>query len=465
MTETLLPISPEVFWGIVYVSLFFIACLVTGALLSPPKNHHRSPLTRLKGNLGLRKVNSGLFLIALMMWCVVAFLLVTGLIWTVWGIIWQSPPTKEVEPWDWPFALVKLTALTATLGAVVAFPITMQRLRLTQLQTSTASEALFNDKIKAAANDLHAQRQVTVNVEDATKRADIWQDDIVKRNAAIDQLEILVQERPDTAPRIARMLSTYVRELSKEFIPLPVPAEDSLKELRVWARSLKPCRSDMENAVQTLGRLKTITGVDPNAISIDLRGANLQGFDLNGAVLEKANLIGANLQNAQLEHAKLKEILLSSARMQGASLRYSDLQSATLLETEMQIVNLSEVDLRKADLSLTKMQSANLSAAQMQGTVVWYANLQGAILTRTAMDLGTWIVSVDLLGAMLRNFDYSDVEFEQIQTNNCFYDGSTIFSDEITRGKKRRIVLNDRFQSEWLKWQKSIGFDPDTYQA
>ncbi|MFT5344126.1 MAG: hypothetical protein ACI9BH_003352, partial [Paracoccaceae bacterium] len=356
MPETTLPISPEVFWGVVSTGLFIIACLAVGALLFPPKNHHIAPLTRLKSNLGLRKVNPGLFLIALLMWSVVAFLLVAGLIGTVWDIIWQALPANNSEFWDWRFALVKLTALTATLGAVVAFPITMQRLRLTQLQTSTASEALFNDKINAAANDLHAQRQVTIYPENAGNPVDIWQDDVVKRNAAIDQLEILVIERPDTAPRVARMLCTYVRELSKEYEPHPVPEEDSLEILRKWAQSLKPYRSDMENAAQTLGRLKTISSVDPSAISIDLRGANLQEFNLNGAVLTNAKLIGANLQNTQLEHAQMQETRLSSAKMQGANLKYTDLQNATLPWAKMQIVDLTGADLRNADFGFAEMQ-------------------------------------------------------------------------------------------------------------
>ena len=38
----------------------------------------------------------------------------------------------------------------------------------------------------------------------------------------------------------------------------------------------------MENAAQTLGRLRAIAGVDADAVTIDLRAANLQGIDFEG---------------------------------------------------------------------------------------------------------------------------------------------------------------------------------------
>lgn len=436
MTETTLPISPEVFWGVVYTGLFVIACLAVGALLSPPKNHHIAPLTRLQSNLGLRKVNSGLFLIALLMWGIVAFLLVAGLIGTVWDLIWQSFPANNSEFWGWRFALVKLTALTATLGAVVAFPITMQRLRLTQLQTETASEALFSEKINAAANDLHAQRQVTIHPEDAQRRADIWQDDIVKRNAAIDQLEILVQERPDTAPRVARMLSTYVRELSKEFEPVPVPDGMSLTKLNEWADSLVARRSDMENAVQTLGRLQTIAGVDPSTVSIDLRYTNLQGFALDGA----------NFANS----------LFTDADMQGTELRAANLQRAKFFGAQMQAISLHLANLRQADISFSTLEGADLSGA----------NMMGADLYWTKMDSLTNLNQTNLQYAGLSHVDYTDVQFTQDQVDSIFYDGSAIFHSSIERSPNHETEMEwIEFQKPWRAWQKSIRFDPDTYQA
>jgi hypothetical protein len=48
---------------------------------------------------------------------------------------------------------------------------------------------------------------VTRRDEDGTPH-DEWEDDVVRRNAAIDRLEGLVRERPEEAERVARLLST-----------------------------------------------------------------------------------------------------------------------------------------------------------------------------------------------------------------------------------------------------------------
>ena len=61
-----------------------------------------------------------------------------------------------------------------------------------------------------ATADLSARRQITIN------KSDVWQDDLLKRNAAIDTLEGLARENPGATGRITRMLSVYVREMTRE---------------------------------------------------------------------------------------------------------------------------------------------------------------------------------------------------------------------------------------------------------
>lgn len=102
------------------------------------------------------------------------------------------------------------------LAAVVGVPFLIWRSVVAQKQADTAEEALLNDKINAAADDLHARRLVTMNPTEKQGRWDYHQDDIVRRNAAIDRLFGLAGESPEIAPRIARMLGVYVRELSAE---------------------------------------------------------------------------------------------------------------------------------------------------------------------------------------------------------------------------------------------------------
>lgn len=292
------------------------------------------------------------------------------------------------------------------LAAIIGLPFLVWRSVVAQKQVDTAAEALFNDKINAAADDLHARRLATMNPGENENRWDCWQDDIVRRNAAIDRLEGLAIEQPDVAPRIARLLSIYVRELSGEHPPQVAPEAATPGELREWAWGLRACRSDMENAAQTLGRLQAITGADPEQVKIDLRGANLQGFDLQGAIFKEARLQGAQMQGAYLY----------GAQMQGA------------------------------DLSLAQMQGADLSWA--------------------AMDAATSLTDAALRGAALRGVGFSGAAISQAQVDEVFYDGSVRFPEGITRaaGRDAKLEPSD-FENQWRAWQKSIGYDPEPDKA
>jgi uncharacterized protein YjbI with pentapeptide repeats len=323
------------------------------------------------------------------------------------------------------------------LAAVVGLPFLVWRSVVAQKQVDVAEQGLFNDKINAAANDLHARRLVTQNPHKTDFRWNYWQDDIVKRNAAIDRLEGLVRENSEVAERISRLLSIYLRELSAENKPQGVPQAATPEELRNWARSLaQHSRSDMENAARVLGRLAQIEGVDPDKVDIDLRGANLQGFDLREAVFNKARLTGA--------------------QMQGASLGWAKMQGADLFEAQMQ----------GAVLFGAKMQGAVLRGAQMQGADLGVAQMQGADLSGAQMDAATFLRAANLAGAALRKVDYSDVAINQAQVDEVFYDGSVRFAPGITRAEGRDAVLEwQEFYDEWRAWQKERGFDPGKHGA
>jgi len=275
-----------------------------------------------------------ILLFASLFWLILALTLAGGIFATIIAIVltaFTTSPDSAGSPdsadTTLRWTLLTLTALTGALGAVVALPLTLIRIRQTQRQTNLQDESLFNDKINAAATDLAARRQVTRVLHAETPEECIvteWQDDLVTRAAAIDRLEGLALERADIAPRIARMLSIYVQELSREHPAKSVPEGASPGELRQWAQTLRPvARPDMERAVQSLGRINPTdddarAAFDPG--NIDLRRCNLQGFDLahrnyQGAQLNEAQMQGANLFRAQMQGADL-----SWAQMQGADL-------------------------------------------------------------------------------------------------------------------------------------------------
>jgi uncharacterized protein YjbI with pentapeptide repeats len=186
----------------------------------------------------------------------------------------------------------------------------------------------------------------------------IWEDDITRRNAAIDRLEGLVSERPDTAARVSRLLSVYVRELSREHPPEVAPENPTHKEFEEWKGALTVQRSDMENAVQVLGRMKNIEGVDPDEVHIDLRKANLQRMRL-----AKLDFSGADFMGAQLQYAVLSSSDLSRAFFVGTDLRWSRLTGAMF--TNAVIFDVSWAD---AKLQATQGLSASvLREAYEQG--------------------------------------------------------------------------------------------------
>lgn len=266
--------------------------------------------------------------------------------------VWQllmlvvSYPTPGSDGSDVRWHSSIMLALLAAVGAIVGLVFAFIRVLTTERQTRTAEaqathneNVLFNEKITEATRDLYAQRQVTKDPDTKEGAYDIREDDLIRRNAAIDQLERLAGERPETAGGIARMLSVYVRELSKAHEADPVPEGMSPGDLEKWARDLKVKRSDMEKAVQTLGRLRAIAARAGADLPIDLREANLQGMTLTGLDFEGADLRGAQLQEADLRAAAMdEETDLRSASLRGARLRYVDYTQVGLTQEQVDSV-------------------------------------------------------------------------------------------------------------------------------
>ena len=370
-----------------------------------------------------------------------------------------------------------LLSLLAAIGALVGLVFGLIRLFAVERQTKAQEEknrlegeALFNDKMTAATTDLYSRRQT---------RDSKWQDDVPRRNSAIDRLEGLVHERPDQAPRVARLLSVYLRELSgaDEVPAVPYDEPTSIDDLKDWVKTLKP-RSDMENAVQTLGRLRAIAGVDADAVTIDLRAANLQAIDfeggnfngarlngaqLQGADLSQAQMEGANLRDARLEVASLyntylQEAHLSYANLLACNLKYARLQDANLMLSTLNEVFLENAQLTGASLPIASMHNAALADAGLQGVDLQNAILVQAIFFRTEFDAETNLKDADLTGAMFRRVDLSPLNISAEQLNTAFGDGSVTLPDHIDWPAHwpRESVDYDEFEKQWRAFQASL---------
>ncbi|UWR87042.1 pentapeptide repeat-containing protein [Phaeobacter inhibens] len=373
MTELTLPIVPKHFWAIVALAGFVLAVAVVYAAMPRTEGKHTNPLDRLKDILGLGQFGDGLFLLLALMWSGLFLALFTGLLLMLWELIWFVVPQNPLAEASARFALLRLAAMTATLGAVVALPFTLIRIRLTREANKTADESLFNDKINAATEDLHAMRQRW----DEEQKQNIWEDDITRRNAAIDRLEGLATERPDTAPRVSRLLSVYVRELSREYPAEAQPQNATTKELEIWSRSLTVQRSDMEHAVQVLGRMKDIDGVKADDVSIDLRRANLQRMQLNSL-----NFTGANFSEAKLQSAFLRSTNLSLSALSQTNFSVSVLVGADFSGAVIRRVSWRGASLRGAK----KLSRGDLLDACNQGGKLDDAQHEIALSLQREMD-------------------------------------------------------------------------------
>ena len=210
----------------------------------------------------------------------------------------NDPTTKPENFRNLGTAVALLMGVLAA-SATIFFSII--RVWMNERTASAAEEALFNDKINAAVSDLHAQRQITKwDTDDKAQTG--WEDDVTRRNGAIDRLLGLAKEEPPSAPRIARMLSVYVKELSREYPEKTPPKSEDPKVLRKWAHDLKLARPDIQNAVQVLGKLRKESGLALEDGEIDLSETNLQGFDLSDLNLEKVSFSKAQLQGARLSN-------------------------------------------------------------------------------------------------------------------------------------------------------------------
>ncbi|MFW2542598.1 pentapeptide repeat-containing protein [Primorskyibacter sp. 2E107] len=493
MTETVLPIAPDVFWGSVTLLGVSLAVLIVFCLLWVASGRGELKPGDLQKRMGLSDLPPGLFWLPVILWAAIALVVFVGLFWLVLKILLHAMPGQD-QVWDFRFRLAQLAALTTVLGALVALPVTLNRLRLTREQTETSKASLFNDKITEAAADLYATRKVTVKLG-PQKYIDKYEDDVIRRNAAIDRLEQLVKEQPREAERVSRLLSIYVRELSKDFPPKPVPKSDNVVEISAWARGLEPVRADMQNAAQVLGRLAGIDGVKAEDLKIDLRRANLQGFDLKalrfdkanlgeaqlqgadlgaaqlqgarlwGAQLQSANLRIAQMQGASLGNAQMQGANLGNAQMQGAALAGAQLQEAFLGEAQMQEAFLGEAQMQGANLWEAELQRANLWGAQLQGAFLVEAQMQGADLDDTQLDEDTDLSAATLRGAALRDVDSTTITQLKPFWQDVFADGSVILPDGEVRPDHWKAekfdIVSDDFETAWRAWQRSIGFDPD----
>lgn len=467
-TTLTLPFSPQAFYTLMLLVALVLGAGLIFALLHGPHHKRPSVIERVRLIFRLDQLPLGVVFLGVLLWVVLFATLFVGLIYVIAEAVLTPHPDVVDDRWDFRFALAKLTAITAVIVALIAFPFTVWRIRLTHEQVKLTETSLFNEKFSAAATGLTARKQVTQIAQAGDSKTVLteWADDLVSRAIAIEQLEGLAKERPAEAPRIARILSVYLAEMSRDHPAEQPPEGGDAAELKTWAKNPKP-RSDMEKAAQTMGRIRAISDVDLGEVGLDLRFCNLQGCALENLNFDKAIMEGASLQAAQMRRTQMQGARLWHAQMQGASLMWAQLQGARLVGAQMQGANLMRAQMQGASLmgaqlqgaSLTdaQMQGADLTGAQMQGADLTDAQMQGADLRQTEFDAETRFRGADLSGAQILSVDFSQTRISAEQLNSAFGDGSTALPAGMARPAhwpQAELDWSD-FYDEYKKWRKN----------
>lgn len=241
--------------------------------------------------------------------------------------------------------------LVALLGA----PFVIWRSIVAARQVEIADESLFNDKINAAATDLAAQKNVTeIIVNGAEKSAfQTVEDDLVRRAAAIDRLEGLAFERDEVAPRIVRLLATYVRG--------NFPCANLEQTVPPFSRKVP--RMDLQKAIDTIGRIhKLAVGVDRTHWRIDLKGVDLDGVNFQGGYFWAVDMSGSRLEACLLGEANFEGCLLT-----GSLLNFSDFFRADFKGAKLNNVIVSQSSGWVGALGTANLYGATFIAADLSG--------------------------------------------------------------------------------------------------
>jgi hypothetical protein len=222
-------------------------------------------------------------------------------------------------------------------------------------QAETAREAHYTDLFSKAIEQLGATREVKSNVQtlDVTggggykrEASTTTEANLEMRLGAIYALERIARDSERDRRPILNVLCAYVRSFQNTGAPALLQTEwwKSANGLENWVQSVPPLRSDVQAAVELLGRAVEVTG-DEKILSkarLDLSHGNLQRADLRelcfhfswmtGVNFALAILLETNFEFVELSYSYFREANMEGARLRGAALFGSDLTSARNLE-------------------------------------------------------------------------------------------------------------------------------------
>ena len=207
------------------------------------------------------------------------------------------------------------------LAALFGAPFLVWRSIVLAQQAQTGAEALFNDKVNAATQELASRREVTRMIlrEDEEVILRELEDDLVSRVAAIDRLEGLVSERPDAAPRIVRLLAIYVRG------NFPCQNRDPTENIKFR----KTPRMDLQKAVDAIGRiLATASEIDGSNWRLDLTGCDFDGVNFSSGYFRAVDFTQSRFEASIFNNGVFEGSLFYASLLNHGSFRKTNLKGA-----------------------------------------------------------------------------------------------------------------------------------------
>ncbi len=240
------------------------------------------------------------------------------------------------------------------------------------------------------------------------------------RIGGIYALEGVARDSAADRPTVMEVLTTFVREHSRE----PWPPPDSPRTTWITWRGRfraggrpqeRSTRPDIQAAVTVVGRRDARRDTQP---------IHLHGADLAGADLRKANLGGADFTEATLRDADL-----TGAELTGATLRDADLTRADLTEATLRSADLGGADLTEATLRSVDLRGADLHATTLTSATLTRADLSGAFLG------GADLTEATLAGAILRGADLTRARLFRADLTRADLGGATLTEATLTGAK------------------------------
>ncbi|WP_439570086.1 pentapeptide repeat-containing protein, partial [Roseovarius mucosus] len=413
---------------------------------------------------------------------------------------WQS-----TDIWDWRFTLAQLAALTTVLGAVIALPITINRLILTRRQTDTVEQGHITDRINKAVEGLGATKLTKTVLETPRYRKkdgewirdengdlvpakrpdgqDIIDREVIEtsepnlevRIGAIYALERIAQDSARDHIQIMEILCAYIRQNAPADTAEPLDVA-GLNSPEIYARleGGSTPRVDIQAAISVLARRKAerVESEKLRKYRLDLRGCNLQNVDFGAgawenAIFDKSSLDQAMLACSNLENASFDSCSFEKTDFKGAILTHISAKGATfryvrISEDNENVAILNNVDKLAAKFDRCRFESL-LIANDFHATILSNSTFIWCQFTHDwffAIATHKKLESCHFNGCSIRNLSFRSGG-TKVEIDRFFGDGSVTLSDGMDRPQKWPIdALDDtQFQNEWRKWQ----FDPENY--